>query len=129
MTGHRIAVLPGDGVGPGVIGAALKVIEAAHVDAELVYGDIGWSSGAERATRCLTELWSCLGKPATRCSARLRRSRRRTRREFAEELRGKGYSYYAQSFRLRRELNLHTCIRPCKAYPGNPLNYAEGIER
>jgi 3-isopropylmalate dehydrogenase len=29
---------------------------------------------------------------------------------------------------MRQELNLHTNLRPCKAYPGNPLNYKEGID-
>jgi len=30
--------------------------------------------------------------------------------------------------RLRQEFNLHTNIRPCKAYPGNPLNYRDDID-
>ncbi|MCJ7736075.1 MAG: isocitrate/isopropylmalate family dehydrogenase, partial [Anaerolineae bacterium] len=29
---------------------------------------------------------------------------------------------------LRQTLDLYTCLRPCKAYPGNPLNYREGID-
>ena len=27
-----------------------------------------------------------------------------------------------------RLFDLYTCLRPCKAYPGNPLNYKEGID-
>jgi 3-isopropylmalate dehydrogenase len=30
--------------------------------------------------------------------------------------------------RLRQELNLHTNLRPCKAYPGNPLNLKDDID-
>ncbi len=30
--------------------------------------------------------------------------------------------------RLRQQFNLHTNLRPCKAYPGNPLNLKEGID-
>jgi 3-isopropylmalate dehydrogenase len=29
---------------------------------------------------------------------------------------------------LRQQFNLHTNMRPCKAYPGNPLNFKEGID-
>lgn len=48
--------------------------------------------------------------------------------ELDPTLRGKGYVYYSPIVRIRQEFNLHTCIRPCKAYPGNPLNYKEGID-
>ncbi|MFZ5433431.1 MAG: isocitrate/isopropylmalate dehydrogenase family protein, partial [Calditrichota bacterium] len=44
------------------------------------------------------------------------------------KLQGKGYDYFSPIVRLRQELNLHTNIRPCKAYPGNPLNYKDGID-
>jgi 3-isopropylmalate dehydrogenase len=29
---------------------------------------------------------------------------------------------------MRQLFDLYTCLRPCKAYPGNPLNYKEGID-
>jgi 3-isopropylmalate dehydrogenase len=29
---------------------------------------------------------------------------------------------------MRQLLDLYICLRPCKAYPGNPLNYKEGID-
>ncbi len=48
--------------------------------------------------------------------------------ELLPALRGKGYDYFSPIVRLRQELNLHTNIRPTKAYPGNPLNYKEGID-
>jgi 3-isopropylmalate dehydrogenase len=48
--------------------------------------------------------------------------------ELAPELRGKGLSYVSPIVRLRQEFNLRTNLRPCKAYPGNPLNYREGID-
>ena len=39
-----------------------------------------------------------------------------------------GYIYFSPIVRLRQEFNLHTNLRPCKAYPGNPLNYKDGID-
>ena len=38
---HRIGVIPGDGIGPQVVEAALKVLRAAGVDFEEVRFDIG----------------------------------------------------------------------------------------
>jgi 3-isopropylmalate dehydrogenase len=29
---------------------------------------------------------------------------------------------------MRQLFDLYVCLRPCKAYPGNPLNYKEGID-
>jgi 3-isopropylmalate dehydrogenase len=29
---------------------------------------------------------------------------------------------------MRQYFDLYNCLRPCKAYPGNPLNYKEGID-
>jgi 3-isopropylmalate dehydrogenase len=29
---------------------------------------------------------------------------------------------------MRQLLDLYVCLRPCKAYPGNPLNYKDGID-
>jgi 3-isopropylmalate dehydrogenase len=29
---------------------------------------------------------------------------------------------------MRQLFNLYTCLRPCKAYPGNPLNFKEGLD-
>ena len=29
---------------------------------------------------------------------------------------------------MRQPFDLYICLRPCKAYPGNPLNYKEGID-
>src|SRR5688572_25290098 len=38
---HRIAVIAGDGIGPEVIGEALKVVRAAGVDIDTVEYDLG----------------------------------------------------------------------------------------
>jgi 3-isopropylmalate dehydrogenase len=38
---HRIAVIAGDGIGPDITAAAVKVVQATGVDAEFTYFDIG----------------------------------------------------------------------------------------
>ena len=40
----------------------------------------------------------------------------------------KGYVYFSPIVRLRQEFNLRTNLRPCKAYPGNPLNYRDDTD-
>ncbi len=129
MPKYRIAVLPGDGVGKDVVDAAMIVLGKMAVDAEFVYGDIGWdfwcregNALPDRTVKLLKETDACLfgaitSKPKDDAAA-----------ELAPELRGKGLAYFSPIVRLRQEFDLYTNLRPCKAYPGNPLNYKEGID-
>ena len=48
--------------------------------------------------------------------------------ELVPELQGKGLVYRSPIVRMRQLFDLYICLRPCKAYPGNPLNYKEGID-
>jgi isocitrate/isopropylmalate dehydrogenase len=43
-------------------------------------------------------------------------------------LKVKGLKYSSPIIRLRQMFDLYTNLRPCKAIPGNPLNYREGID-
>ena len=43
--------------------------------------------------------------------------------ELAPELKDKGLVYFSPIVGLRQMFNLHTNMRPCKSYPGNPLNF------
>jgi len=129
MSKYRIAMLPGDGVGKDVMEAAVIVLERLGLDAELVYGDIGWEFWCregnplpDRTLKLLRETDVCLfgaitSKPKEDAAA-----------ELAPALRGKGYSYFSPIVRLRQEFDLYTNLRPCKAYPGNPLNYRDNID-
>jgi len=129
MAKHRIAWLPGDGVGNDVMECAKLVLDAMKFDAEYVHGDIGW------------EFWKSEGNPLpdrtlevlknTECAlfgAITSKPRDEAAQELDPALRDKGYVYFSPIVRLRQEFNLHTNLRPCKAYPGNPLNYKEGID-
>jgi isocitrate/isopropylmalate dehydrogenase len=129
MAKHKIAVLPGDGVGRDVIEAAMLVLKKLAVDAEYIYGDIGWefwrkegNALPDRTIKMLKETDCCLfgaitSKPKEDAAA-----------ELDPSLRGKGLSYFSPIVRLRQEFDLYTNLRPCKAYPGNPLNYRENID-
>jgi 3-isopropylmalate dehydrogenase len=129
MAKYRIAWLPGDGIGKDVMDAARIVLDKIDLDAEYLPGDIGWEFWCkegnplpDRTIRLLKETDCALfgaitSKPKEEAEA-----------ELAPELRGKGYVYTSPIVRLRQEFNLRTNLRPCKAYPGNPLNYRDDID-
>ena len=123
MAKYRIAWMPGDGVGNDVMDAARVVLDAMKFDAEYVHADIGW------------ELWRKEGDPlpdrtvetlkqtdAALFGAITSKPRDEANDELAPELKGKGLDYFSPIVKLRQLFNLHTNMRPCKAYPGNPLN-------
>ncbi len=131
MAKYRIAWLPGDGVGVDVMEATKLVLDKSGFSdkAEYIHGDIGWEFWCtegealpDRTIKLLHETDVALfgaitSKPKDEAAL-----------ELAPELQGKGLSYFSPIVRLRQELGLHTNLRPCKAYPGNPLNYKDGID-
>ncbi len=129
MSKYRIAWLPGDGVGIEVMEAAKICLDALALDAEYVHGDIGWefwcSEGESFPARTVELLGDCnaamfgaiTSKPAKEADA-----------ELAPELQGKGLTYRSPIVRMRQMFDLYTCLRPCKAYPGNPLNFKEALD-
>lgn len=129
MAKYKIAWLPGDGVGNDVMEAARVVLDALQFDAEYIPGDIGW------------EFWKHEGDPlpgrtiemmkqtdAALFGAITSKPKEEAAEELDDSLKGKGLVYFSPIVRLRQEFNLHTNLRPCKAYPGNPLNLKEGID-
>jgi len=129
MAKYKIAWMPGDGVGRDVMEAAKIVLDALRFDAEYVPADIGW------------EFWKSEGNPLpertveilkkTDCAlfgAITSKPKEEAENELAPQMRGKGYVYSSPIVGLRQKFNLHTNLRPCRAYPGNPLNYRDDID-
>lgn len=129
MSKYKIAVLPGDGVGKDVVEAAMIVLDKIKLDAEYIEGDIGW------------EFWCREGDPLPQRTIELMKNtdaclfgaitskpKKDAAKELAPELQGRGLSYFSPIVRLRQEFDLFTNLRPCKAYPGNPLNYRDDID-
>jgi 3-isopropylmalate dehydrogenase len=126
---YRIGWLPGDGIGREVMEATRLVLDRLELDAEYIHGDIGWdfwcSEGdafPRRTVDLLRTVDAALfgaitSKPAKAAAA-----------ELAPELKSKGLSYRSPIVRMRQLFDLYVCLRPCRAYPGNPLNYKEGID-
>ena len=129
MARYRIAWMPGDGIGKEVMEAARIVLDKMAFDAEYVPAGIGW------------EFWRTEGDPlpqrtldlmkGTDCAlfgAITSKGKDVSQKELAPELQGKGLTYRSPIVRMRQTLDLYTCLRPCRAYPGNSLNYKEGID-
>lgn len=128
MAKYKIAILPGDGVGKDVVEAAMIVLERIRLDAEYVYGEIGWKYWCEegnplpdRTIQMLKSTDACLFGAITS------KPKEDALKELDPSLKGKGYSYFSPIVRLRQEFDLYTNLRPCRAYPGNPLNYRDDI--
>ncbi|UCG68429.1 MAG: isocitrate/isopropylmalate dehydrogenase family protein [Thermoplasmata archaeon] len=129
MAKYKIAWLEGDGVGKEVMEAAKLVLDAVGLDAEYIKGDVGWefwkSEGTplpERTIELLKSTNCCLFGAITS------KPKDEAAKELAPELRDKGYVYSSPIVGIRHLLNLHTNMRPCKAFKGNPLNYRDDID-
>jgi 3-isopropylmalate dehydrogenase len=124
MAKRIIVALPGDGIGAIVLQQAVRVLDAAGFDAEYIYGDIGW------------EFWRKEGNPLPQRTLDLIEKHKialfgaitskpndEAKAELAAELQGKGFTYSSPIVGLRQHFNLDICVRPCKSYKGNPLNF------
>jgi isocitrate/isopropylmalate dehydrogenase len=129
MARYKIAWLPGDGIGIEVLEATRIVLDKLHFDAEYIHGDIGWEfwckegdAFPERTVTLLKNVDAALfgaitSKPAKTAQA-----------ELTPELQKKNLAYRSPIVRMRQMFDLYICLRPCKAYPGNSLNYKENID-
>lgn len=129
MAKYKIAWLPGDGVGNEVMEAARIVLDALKFDAEYIHGDIGWefwktegNALPERTKKILRETDCALFGAITS------KPKEEAAEELVPELKDKGLVYFSPIVQLRQEFDLHSNMRPCKAYPGNPLNYKNDID-
>ena len=129
MAKHKIAWLPGDGTGNDVMEAARIVLDAIGLDAEYIPGDVGWEFWCtegnplpERTIDLLKNTDCCLFGAITS------KPKEEAQRELVPELQDKGYTYYSPIVAIRQMFDLYTNMRPCKAYPGNPLNYRDDVD-
>ncbi|MFZ4563365.1 MAG: isocitrate/isopropylmalate dehydrogenase family protein, partial [Bacteroidales bacterium] len=124
MAKRTIVAMPGDGIGKVVLNEAIRVLDAAGFDAEYVHGDIGW------------EFWCNEGDPFPVRTQKLLEQNKiglfgaitskpkdKTEAELSPELKGKGFAYYSPIVTMRQKYDLDICMRPCKTFKGNPLNF------
>ncbi|MBI4287071.1 MAG: isocitrate/isopropylmalate dehydrogenase family protein [Chloroflexi bacterium] len=108
---YNITLIPGDGVGPEVTEATVRVLEATGIK-------FNWETGLVGQ-----EAQDKLGTP-------LPDSVIESVRKNKVALKGPvttpiGYGFRSVNVRLRQVLNLYSCVRPCKIYPGVPTRYQD----
>jgi isocitrate dehydrogenase (NAD+) len=124
MAKRTIVALPGDGIGKIVLKQALRVLNASDFEADYIFGDIGW------------EFWCNEGNPLPQRTLDLIKKHKialfgaitskpneEARAELSPSLQGKGFVYSSPIVGLRQKFNLDICVRPCRSYKGNPLNF------
>lgn len=128
MAKYKIAWLPGDGIGVDVLDAARIVLEKTQLDAEYIPGDIGWEFWCKEGDAFPARTVELLKNvDAAMFGAITSKPVKAANAELAPALQGKGLTYRSPIVRMRQLFDLYICLRPCKAYPGNPINFKEGI--
>ena len=129
MAQYRIAWLPGDGIGKDVMDAARIVLDGIQLDAEYVHGDIGWDFWCQEGDAFPERTIGLLkGVHAAMFGAITSKPVRAAEAELVPALRGTGLVYRSPIVRMRQMFDLYVCLRPCRAYPGNPLNFRDDID-
>lgn len=124
MAKRTIVALPGDGIGKVVLEEAIRVLDAAGFEANYVEGDIGW------------EFWCSEGNPLPQRTIDLitehkiglfgaitSKPKDEAFNELKPELQEKDLVYSSPIVGLRQHFGLDICLRPCRTYTGNPLNF------
>ena len=125
----RIAWLPGDGVGVDVLEATKIVLDSIKLNAEYLHGDIGWEFWCKEGDALPTRTIELLKTvDAAMFGAITSKPVKTAEAELIPELKGKGLTYRSPIVRMRQSFDLYNCLRPCKGYPHNPLNYKEDID-
>ena len=126
---YRIAWLPGDGIGVDVLDATKIVLDKLELHADYIHGDIGWEFWCREGDALPERTIDLLENvDAAMFGAITSKPVKAAELELMPELQGKGLIYRSPIVRMRQIFDLYTCLRPCKAYPGNPLNYKEDID-
>lgn len=124
MSDRTIVAMPGDGIGRVVLDGTIKVLDKAGFKATYVEGDIGW------------EFWCSEGNPLPQRTLDLiaehkiglfgaitSKPKDEAFNELSPELKDKDLVYSSPIVGLRQHFGLDICLRPCRTFKGNPLNF------
>jgi isocitrate dehydrogenase (NAD+) len=108
---HNITLIPGDGIGPEVIEATVRVLEATGVK---FHWDLAFAG--DRAQ-------DMYGTPLPDyLLGSIRRNRVALKGPITTPV---GSGFRSVNVALRKGLDLYVCLRPCKSYPGAPSVYKD----
>ncbi len=124
MSKYTIAWMPGDGVGNDVMEGTRIVLDHMKLDAKYVHCDIGWEFWCNEGNALPDRTVEALkGTTCGLFGAITSKPQDEAKEELIPSLKNTGLVYFSPIVKLRQMFNLHTNMRPCKSYAGNPLNY------
>ncbi len=106
---HTVTLIPGDGIGPEVIDAARKCIEATGVPVKWEVKEAGTKAVKKYGTPLPEEVLESIHKNKVALKGPITTP--------------VGSGFRSVNVALRRELDLYACVRPCKLYPGVRSGY------
>jgi 3-isopropylmalate dehydrogenase len=124
MSKRTIVTMPGDGIGKTVLEQCIRLLDASGFEANYVQADIGWDFWCkegnplpQRTIDLLEEhkiglFGAITSKPKDKATS-----------ELIPELQNKGFVYYSPIVTMRQKFKMDICMRPCKTFKGNPLNF------
>jgi 3-isopropylmalate dehydrogenase len=119
-----IVAMPGDGIGKTVLPESIKVLDKVGFKAEYINADIGWEFWCKEGNALPQRTIDLLAKYKIGLfGAITSKPKDAAAKELNSSLQGKGYVYFSPIVGLRQHFNLDLCIRPCKSFKGNPLNF------
>jgi len=101
---HTVTLIPGDGVGPEITDATVRVLEATGVQFDWDVQQAGQNVMAEHGTPLPAHVLESI-----------RRNRVALKGPITTPV---GTGFRSVNVALRQELELYACVRPVKAYPG-----------
>ncbi|NSW95354.1 MAG: isocitrate/isopropylmalate dehydrogenase family protein [Bacteroidales bacterium] len=124
MERQTIVILPGDGIGEIVMKQALRVLDAAGFETDYIYGDIGWKYWCREGNPLPERTLDLIKKHKIALfGAITSKPNEEAKAELDPSLKDKGFVYSSPIVGLRQHFNLDICVRPCRSYKGNPLNF------
>ncbi|MGC9356186.1 MAG: isocitrate/isopropylmalate dehydrogenase family protein, partial [Mariniphaga sp.] len=103
---------------------AIRVLNATGFEADYVEGDIGWEFWCKEGYPLPERTIQLIEKHKTALfGAITSKPKEEAFNELAPELKEKGLIYFSPIVGLRQHFNLDICLRPCRSYRGNPLNF------
>jgi len=106
---HNITLIPGDGVGPEITEATIKVIEATGVSINWEVQQVGEAAVGKYGTPLPVQVLDSIKKNKVALKGPVTTP--------------VGTGFRSVNVALRRELDLYACIRPCRLFPGITSKY------
>ena len=106
---HRITVIPGDGIGPEIVDATIRVLEATGVAFDWDYREAGLDAAEKYGSVLPEEVLDSVRANEVAIKGPITTPR--------------GGGFRSVNVALRKMLDLYACLRPAKSYPGVRSRY------